>query len=115
MRKGLQIRLNDKGTTMVELMVGFTLLLLLLGILTGIVRVSSNLIMNATDGMKQRQQFQQELFQTSSSGYDTTAIAVTFRLQEEGGTGDTISLNRAGLSLLEDKQSGLFVYLLEYQ
>ncbi len=63
---------NNKGTTMVETLVSFVVLVIVFAALYGMIRFSSNLRMNAADAAKVRNSFNSEIYKSDNlSNVDT--------------------------------------------
>lgn len=59
---------NNQGMTMVEVMMGFTVLMILLGGLSSIISFSSNLYMNCVDIKRAQEEFQAEIYKNNNKG-----------------------------------------------
>lgn len=59
---------NNQGMTMVEIMMGFTVLMVLLGGLSSIISFSSNLYMNCVDIKRAQEEFQAEIYKNNNEG-----------------------------------------------
>lgn len=85
--------------TMVEVLMGFVLLLLMLGMLSGIIALSSNMLMRSVDLKQAEEALQKEIYKTSLTG--STAVTGPLSLVPEDGTptvaGGSIGLTSAKL------------------
>lgn len=90
---------DDRGMTMVEVLMGFVLLLLMLGMLSGIIALSSNMLMRSVDLKQAEEALQKEIYKTSLTG--STAVTGPLSLVPEDGTptvaGGSIGLTSAKL------------------
>ena len=69
-RKGFicqKIIKNNSGTTMMEVLVSFVVLMIVMAALYGMVRISSNLRMRAVDTANIREEFNSEIYKNHSS------------------------------------------------
>lgn len=64
----IRLKGNDAGMTMVEVLMGFVLLLLIMGMLSGIIALSSNMIMRSVDLRRAEESLQAALYKTSVTG-----------------------------------------------
>jgi len=60
-------KLNNKGMTMTEVIIGFVVLMVILGGLSGVIAFSSNMLIESTDIAKAQQVLEAEVFKTNSS------------------------------------------------
>ena len=59
---------NNQGMTMVEVLMGFVLLLLMLGMLSGILALSSRMFENSVDLRRAQESLQQAVYKTTVTG-----------------------------------------------
>lgn len=64
----LNIVKNQEGMTMVEVLMGFTVLMVLLGMLSGIISFSSKMMNNSVDLRNAENAFQREVYKTTIPG-----------------------------------------------
>lgn len=79
------MRMNNRGTTMVELLVSFVVLMIVLAALFGMVRFSSNLRMRAVDTANVRESFNKEIYKKTP---DPTIVA-TYQYEGKSKDGKT--------------------------
>ncbi len=67
-QRKLNIVKNQDGMTMVEVLMGFTVLMVLLGMLSGIISFSSKMLNNSVDLRNAENAFQREVYKTTIPG-----------------------------------------------
>lgn len=78
---------NNKGTTMLETLVAFTVLMVILAVLYAIIAFCSELKMSATDMNNAMQEFSQELYNEGNRGNTSAPVLVTpIETTSSGGT-----------------------------
>lgn len=128
-KKQTKLKMNNSGSTMVEVLIGFVLLMILMASIVGIINLSSDLQMEAKDILDVQEQFQKEIYKKPEnwpaeriqktqvlSGTDYTFILS--ETDEDGKAKDNkaaIFEMRPGLSLekVEDITTGLKVYFIK--
>jgi hypothetical protein len=115
-------RLNNIGSTMVEVLVGFSILMILIAGLTGIINLSSNMIFATKDTLAEQDDFLEQFYQADHGSLSTTGIPDSISLQETDSTGENIKaggvkihLDHAKASKVVDSDSGLNIYQIDYQ
>ena len=68
-------KLDNRGNTMVEIMVGFVLILIIIASFMQIIKLSSNMTMYSVDENKKLAQIQEEYYTTDTSNLSNTPIA----------------------------------------
>lgn len=91
------LKSDDRGMTMVEVLMGFVLLLLMLGMLSGIIALSSNMLMRSVDLKQAEEALQKEIYKTSLTGSPAVPVSGPLSLVPETGTGGAIGLPSAKL------------------
>jgi Tfp pilus assembly protein PilW len=115
-------RRKSDGSTMVEVLVGFSILMILLAGLTGVIHVSSNMLFDTRDMLREQESFREQFYKAGHGSLCTTPItAVRIALKETDSTGQKeqpggaqISLEHAQVEKVSDG-SGLTVYQIDYQ
>ena len=64
---GNRTGMNNRGTTMIEILVAFTVLTLIMGVLYGIIAFSSELRMRSVDASNVLQEFNREIYNENSA------------------------------------------------
>jgi competence protein ComGF len=113
---------KSEGSTMVEVLVGFSILMILLAGLTGVIHVSSTMLFDTRDMLEERKLFQEQFYRTEHGELNKTEIpAVRFSLKETDSTGKNaktdgaeILLNHARAEKVSD-ENGLTVYQIYYK
>jgi hypothetical protein len=113
---------NNAGSTMVEVLVGFTILMILMAGITGLINVSSNMLFNTHDMLEAQRNFMQEYYKTNYGGLTKDTIASgTVELTAADSSGEkkadgvSISLNHAVMQKISDADNGLTIYQVDYQ
>ena len=88
MKSALAITKNNKGMTMTEVIIGFVVLMLFLGGLSGIIAFSANMLMESIDIGKAERLVESEIYKTNPTTGRTDIGEV--KLQRDG---ETISLS----------------------
>lgn len=104
-------KLNNNGSTMVEVLVSFTVLMIITAGLMGIIKVSSNLVMESKDLLKAQDEFTQEYYKTDYGELekkDITGSDVILEQTDKQGnkTGVSIVLDHAQVSTISEKEEG---------
>lgn len=81
-------RMNNSGSTMAEVLIGFVLLMVILASLQHIVQVSSNLTFQSVDLRGEQQAFQSEYYQKDYGVLYETNTHATFVLVETNQAGE---------------------------
>jgi uncharacterized protein involved in tellurium resistance len=104
---------NNDGSTMVEVLVSFTVLMILMAGLTGIIKVSSDLIMQAKDMQDNQSAFVEEFYKEDfgSLQKDVLEECPDIKLQPANKTGTVISgeniiLDHANLKKVSEADTG---------
>lgn len=113
---------KSEGSTMVEVLVGFSILMILLAGLTGVIHVSSTMLFDTRDMLEERELFLEQFYRTEHGELNKTVIpAVRFSLKETDSTGQNaitdgaeIPLNHARADKVSD-ENGLTVYQIYYK
>lgn len=120
MKKNIKtIKLNNAGSTMIEVLVGFVLLMILMASIVGIIDLSSDLRMKAKDILDEQSAFQSELYkknygvadETGHTGTNTMSIVDIgdFSLVETDSEGRDLTTEKATIKL----NSGLTLKRIE--
>lgn len=97
--------MNNKGMTMIEVLMGFTILILFLAGMSGIIAFSNNIVMRSVDLRKDMEVIQGEMYKTSSIKENITE---TPTLVDDSG--NSIGLSKAKVVAYDSdkmKESGL--------
>jgi Tfp pilus assembly protein PilE len=115
-------RKKNKGSTMVEVLVGFTILMILMAGLTRIIEVSSNMVFSTQDILKEQDAFLEQFYQTGHGSLNKSGIAFDITMVETDSTGENpkaggvqLRLDHAQAEKVTDSSSGLHVYQIDYQ
>ncbi|MCQ2495432.1 MAG: prepilin-type N-terminal cleavage/methylation domain-containing protein [Lachnospiraceae bacterium] len=73
----MRIMKNNQGMSLVEVIVGFTLLLIMMVAFYGIIKLSSNMTMYSVDKNNDRNKYEENYYQDYSSNFDEITITET--------------------------------------
>ena len=73
----VRLKGNNQGMTMVEVLMGFVLLLLMLGMLSGIIVLSSRMFERSVDLRRAQESLQQAVYKTSVTGSPVSEETLT--------------------------------------
>jgi hypothetical protein len=114
---------RNKGSSMVEVLAGFSILMILMAGITGIIKVSSNMIMEAKDMMSEQDQFTAEFYKKDygdleqDASYDSLEVCLLVVDSQGNQTqdGGSIYLDHAKLRKISSKEddSAYMVYQFE--
>ncbi len=116
---------DNKGMTMIEVLMGFTILVLFLAGMSGIIAFSNNIVLRSVDLRKDMEVIQSEMYKTNPIHSDI-AGAGTIKLVDSAG-GVDISLNKAKVvaydsddmknngASISDEGLGIIYYSVEVQ
>lgn len=124
-KKFIQLHKKDanKGMTMVEVLMGFTILVLMMGMLSGIIAAGNNMYMNAVDIKKEGEKLQEVIYLKGVTGGEAVENDhITFVPSSDmPGNHNEISMKanvyRIGSNALfgeeNDETNELFVFFIE--
>ncbi len=114
---------RNKGSSMVEVLAGFSILMILMAGITGIIKVSSNMIMEAKDMMSEQDQFTAEFYKKDygdleqDASYDSLEVRLLVVDSQGNQTqdGGSIYLDHAKLRKISSREddSAYMVYQFE--
>lgn len=119
--RGSDVMKNNRGTTMVEVLVGFTLLMILLSSLSHIIKVSSELFFSAKDMLVRESTFNENIAKKDAVFTEIEDVELTFTIDEsktdELNTAETINiiLEDAACKSYIDKNTNLKAYKIEHR
>lgn len=94
----VRLKGNDQGMTMVEVLMGFVLLLLMLGMLSGIIVLSSRMFERSVDLRRAQESLQQSVYKTYVTGSPVSEGALSLvRVTETPEESVTIPLKTTKL------------------
>ena len=113
MSKFTKTKLNNKGMTMVEIMVGFVLLGIFLGGLTQLIMFSSHMIQNSVDLRHAQTEVWSEAYRDNPG---TVEGGISFTIKENSDGAEVIPLNTFELRRVEqsDDIDGIKVKMYIY-
>lgn len=97
---------DNKGSTMIEVVVGFTLLLILLAGLTKIIDVSTEMYYQSVDVVRNKERFTEELYKKSGASGST----VLERTEYKDDTLQLVLLNTKNAVTIEFTNTKLVYY-----
>jgi hypothetical protein len=108
---------------MVEVLVGFTILMILMAGLTAIIHVSSEMLFNTKDMLQEQTDYVKEFYKENHGSLSISKHdSVTISLVETDSTGETelsggtrLELDHGMLEKVSDTDSGMTVYQLDYR
>lgn len=102
-------RKPNRGSTMVEVMVGFTLLTIMLVSLEHIVDVAGNMFYNTVDRLREQNVFQEEYYKKNHGSMQVQEVSgVTFSLRQTDASGNVLPTEGTGTVVLPLKQATLY-------
>ena len=75
-----RIKRNNSGTTMVEILVAFVILVMATGAFYGMIKFSTNMLMRSTENFERISEYKQQFYTKDKSGLTKTDITGTFNL-----------------------------------
>jgi hypothetical protein len=111
---------KNTGSTMVEVIVGFAILMIIIASLTGVIHLSSEMVFSARDSVREQGQFAEEFYKKEhgllvqeklSSGQVTLRETNADGNTKTGGT--AFVLDQAEPSRVSDQTSGINVYQID--
>lgn len=125
MEQRIRRRKNNRGSTMVEVLVAFSLLLLLLGGLTKIIHVSSNLLMQTKDLQVEQETFCEKYYRQNQGGLQKKTVlsagptAISFEEVDVDGNhkanGDQIALTQTEIISFTDDETATTMYQVKHK
>lgn len=114
---------KNRGSTMAEVLVGFTLLAILMAGVSRMVSVSVNLFMETKDIQNQQVEFQENYFKKNQDGIEKKTIIPAGKLSlvqtnEDGeiiSGGSVIGIPQIQVDKLTDLESTIFVYRFSHK
>lgn len=109
---------KNVGSTMVEVLVGFALLMILMAGLSHLINMSSEMVFNTKDTMNEQKSFLEEFYKDNHGSLSESEITSDgLRLIETDSSGNsdktdgvTVALENTGIRKISDDESGLSVY-----
>jgi Na+-transporting NADH:ubiquinone oxidoreductase subunit NqrF len=108
---------NNTGSTMVEVLVGFTLLMIMMAGLTRLIKLSSEMVFNTKDMMNDQLSFEEELYKEDYGTLTRSTLSsdgIVLKETDSSGNGKAgginIALTDAGVEKLSDDESELSLY-----
>lgn len=95
---------NNSGSTMVEVLVGFTLLSVLLASMNQIIKVSGNMLSNTHDMVVQQREFEYLRYKKDATYYEVKDLDISLKLD---------SSKTSGLNMAQDVTLSLDDYVIE--
>lgn len=113
----MNIKGNNAGSTMVEVLVGFTLLMILMVGLTRLIKISSEMVFNTKDMINAQDSFAEEYYKgdhgtltKSTVSSDSLILKETDSSGNDKADGVTITLLNAKIEKFSDDESELSLY-----
>jgi hypothetical protein len=108
---------KNTGSTMVEVLVGFTLLMILMVGLTRLIKISSEMVFKTRDMINDQKSLVEEFYKENHGSLTKTVVSDdTLALQETDSNGQiisdgvNISLGSTKIEKISDDESGLSIY-----
>jgi hypothetical protein len=122
-RKVMRRKRKNSGSSMVEVLVGFTILMILMAGLTAIIHVSSEMLFSTHDMLQTQSSYLQQFYKnehgalskTSTDAADITLIETDSEGESKKSGGTEFELDHARLEKVSDSESGLTVYQIDYR
>jgi Tfp pilus assembly protein PilE len=116
------MRRKNRGSTLVEVMVGFAILMILAAGVTRLIHLSSEMLADSKDMLQGQNSFTQQLYKNNHGSLTTSEIKpFTVILQETDSTGEnkksggaSITLDHAKTEKISDEESEMTVYQFQY-
>lgn len=118
---------NNKGMTMVEVIMGFTILMLIMGMLSGIISFSKNMYFEAVDFQRNQDAIETVLYKKDLSSQAATRELTSgngFRITPAEGmpnAGHNLNMDKmnvyrvSGKDLLNDDEMDINMYVIQYE
>jgi Tfp pilus assembly protein PilE len=114
---------KNRGSTLVEVMVGFAILMILAVGITRVINVSSEILEDSRDMLREQNAFIQQFYKKNYGTLTTSEIKpFQVTLQETDSTGEnaktggaSIALDHARTDKISDDDSGITVYQFRYK
>lgn len=112
--KGMNCRKNHDGSTMIETLVGFLVVVLVIGMFTQVVTVSTKVLNSTRRVMKENQEFNAEYYKTENiEKRQEVASEIRLCVTDKDGnkTGDEVSLGTStGLQVYTDGKRTMYSF-----
>jgi hypothetical protein len=109
---------KNTGSTMVEVLVGFTLLMILMVGMTKLVNLSSEMVFKTRDTMNKQSTLTEEFYKTDHGNLSSSIVISDGLIMKETDSsgkdieadGASIKLGDAKMKIFSDEESGLSIY-----